>query len=195
MKSILFLTFLFVAAFSATSTAQNEFAGGAGLGGTKLTGDLGKGGSFGFNYYLEGKYFVTEHLAAGLEYNSAAVGYVDENSSTGMSYYGNKSFFAKGEYFLTTGKVRPYVGAAIGLSHLRTPEFIYTSGGKKHVIPSETKMNVGISPRLGLMLGRFGMEFNYTFSGKTPNTTVLNVSSSNKAFNFYAITFKYIYSL
>jgi hypothetical protein len=194
MKNFTIFTLLFALAMGVTPLmAQKNFAGGVGLGGSKLTGDLGKGGSFGLDYYLEGKYFVKDQLAVGLEYNSAAVGYASPGSLLGISFYGNTSVFAKGEYFFTTGKVRPYAGLGLGVAKLSTPELTFTSGGKTTTIPEESKINVGISPRIGLMLGNFGVEFNYTLSGKTPKSTVINVVTSDKAFNFYAITLKYIY--
>jgi hypothetical protein len=179
----------------ATVSAQRKLGFGAGLGASRLTGDLGSEGSFGLNYYLEGKYFLNEKLAVGLEYNDAAVGYASETATFGVSFYGNNSFFAKGEYFLTTGKVRPYGGLALGLARLSTPEITFTdSNGQSSTIESETKSNLAVSPRLGLMLGKFGLEFSYNLAGKTPKSTVLNVGTSDKAFNFYSINLKYTYT-
>jgi hypothetical protein len=179
---------------SCNLSAQHTIALGAGGGVSRLTGDLGKEGSFGLNYYLEGKYYLTPKLTAGLEYNSAAVGYGNDDSAFGVSFYGNTTVFAKGEYFLTTKKVRPYAAVGIGFSSLETPELSFTdANGNEATIESEKKGNLGISPRLGIMLGKFGIEFSYNIAGKTPESTVFNVSSSDKAFNYYAINLKYTY--
>jgi hypothetical protein len=196
MKNNIIFSLLAIILLATTSlSAQRKFAGGVGLGASKLTGDLGKGGSFGLNYYVEAKYFITEKITGGIEYNSAAVGYANEEALLGVSFYGNTSFFAKGEYFLTKSKVRPYVGLGLGVAKLSTPELSGTdaNGASVVLVPEESKFNLGVSPRIGLMIKNFGIEFAYNIAGKTPNSTTFNVATNNKPFNFYSINLKYSY--
>jgi hypothetical protein len=194
MNSKLFSILVVMTLFSVAVNAQNKYGVGASVGFSRLTGDLGKNGGFGFMYGLEGKYFLTEKLAVGLQFNSNGLIYKDSINLLGVGTYGNRQVLAFGQYFFTTGKVRPYGALALGYSGIKTPEIstIDSNGGQTLVIPSEKKANLGIVPSVGLMIKNFGIEFAYNLSGKTPKTEYQNVTSANKPFTFYTFRLKYV---
>jgi outer membrane protein W len=192
MKSKLFSILVVMTLFSVAVNAQNKYGVGASVGFSRLTGDLGKNGGFGFMYGLEGKYYLTEKLAVGLQYNSNALIYKDSSNLLGVGTYGNRQILAFGQYYFTTGKVRPYAGLALGYSGIKTPEITITSGTQTSKIASEKKANLGIVPSVGLMIKNFGIEFAYNLSGKTPKSELQNVSSANKPFTFYTFRLKYV---
>lgn len=184
--------------FTVTLFAQNnhKLTFAAGLGASKLTGELGKGGSFGLNYLVDAKYFFTNQLSTGIEYNSSAIAYGNKESIIGIRAYGADLYLAKADYFLSNKKVKPYAGLGLGVAKISTPEILATnaSGAMEVWIPAESKFNFVLSPRAGLMLGNWGLECIYNVAGKTPKSTQLNVSSSNKGFNFYTVSLRYSHS-
>lgn len=195
----MFNKILFTALFCLSLGAVNhiqaqKIALGAGIGMAKLTGELGEGGSFGLNYFLEGKYFLTDQFNVGLEVNSSGIAFGNEGSVLGVAAYGSREFLAKAEYFFLDSKVTPYAGLGLGLSRISTPEQTYTINSETTTIPSESKVNLGISPRVGLMLGGFGIEFTYNLAGKTPISEFSNVTASDKTFNYYTVVLKYAFS-
>lgn len=193
MKNRFFTTAFFLVLAVAGVSAQHKIGLGGGLGFARLTGDLGENGGFGFTYGLEGKYFLSPKLAVGAEYNSNVLVYKEESNFIDIGAYGNTQFLAKGEYFLMTKKFRPYVGLGVGLSQIETPEITITTDSGTSTIPSEKKSNFGIVPRLGFMIGGFGVEFDYNLSGKTPKSEYQNVNAANKSFTYYNIKLKYVY--
>jgi hypothetical protein len=168
---------------------------GGGLGAGRLTGDLGSGGSFGLSLNFEGSYFIKPKFAVGLLVGANALLYGNDSSIVGISAYGDRLILAKADYFFMDKVFRPYVTLAAGVGIISTPEITTTtSTGGTSTIPSEKKANLCISPRVGFMINRFGIEFGYHFSGKTPKTEYLNVATSNKAFTFFNIVLKYVYT-
>ncbi len=194
MKNLLTCALLMLGLMIVGNVNAQKIALGGGLGGAKLTGDLGEGGSFGLQYLLEGKYFFTDQLAAGLEYNGNAIAFGNDGGLFGVSAYGATLYLAKGEYFLTKGTVQPYVGLGLGLGQISTPEITISDGsGGSSTIPSESSFNLAVSPRLGVQISSFALEFAYNFSGKTPKSELQNTSVADMPFNFFNITVKYNY--
>lgn len=194
MKKHFFLIALSLALLTNLNAQDHQLAIGAGLGASFLTGDLGENGSFGINYSLEGKYFLTDQLPVGLEYTSHAIGYGDDSSLFGVSAYGATIVLAKAEYIPFSSKVTPYAGFGIGIARIETPEITFTnSDGTPSTIPSEGKTNLALSPKAGLALGNFKIEFAYNIAGKTPETEYINVEESDQPFNPWNLSFKYIY--
>jgi hypothetical protein len=165
-----------------------------GLGGSKLSGELGKNGSFGINYLLEGKYFLKENLSVGLIYDASIIGYKNEGSTLGVSAYTPVLWQAKADYYWGSKKIKPYVSLGLGLAKVATPEitFLDAQGNVNGTIPSEKKWNVAFSPRLGVLLGKnWSVEFAFNVAGKTPTTIYQNITSGNKPFNYSTLAFKY----
>lgn len=190
--SLIICLAFFAAPLLAQDKIIDKIAVGAGLGFCRLTGDLGEQGGLGLTYGLEGKYFLTEKFAAGLLFNRNGLIYKADDNFLSIGNYGNLQVMALAEYFLSTKKVRPYAGLGVGFSRISTPEITIQSGSQTTTIESEQKGNLGFAPRVGLMLGGFGIEFDYNLSGRTPKSVNQNVSASDKPFNFYAIRLKYV---
>ncbi len=194
MKNVMTCTLLMFGLLLGVNVNAQKIAIGGGLGAAKLTGDLGKDGSFGLQYLLEGKYFFTDQLAAGLEYNGNAIAFGNDGGLFGVSAYGATLYLAKGEYFLTNGTVQPYVGLGLGLGQISTPEITVSDGtGNSSTIPSESSFNLAVSPRLGVQISSFALEFAYNITGKTPKSELQNTTVADMPFNFYNITVKYNY--
>ena len=194
--------FLFIAAIAMMGglNAQSDahtISLGARLGGSSLTAELGENGSIGFTFALEANYHFTENLRAGLEYNSSAIGYGDDTSTFGISAYGSNLILAKGEYHFFTSKLRPNVGLGLGIATISTPELTGTDadGNTGVLVPSESTTNFAISPRLGVALGKFHIDFTYNFAGNTPESEGFNVDESGLAFNYWAVTLGYVYPI
>ena len=177
-----FLLLVAIISLSTSVSFAQKFAGGVHLGFSTLKGDLSGGG---LNWILEGKYFVTENLAVGAEYNSSIM---KAKGDLFSGWYGGKQFLAKAEYFLGDKKVKPYAGLGLGYASVATPEV--TVGTK--VYPAIKKGGFGLSPRLGLMLGNFALEFQYNIAGRTPKET--GVAQADKKFNFMTFNVGYIYT-
>lgn len=181
-KQLLFLAALCFFSINFVS-AQKKIAVGGHLGFSKLTGDLSGGG---LNWILDAKYYLKENITVGAEYNSSIMKAAGGSLLDG--FYGGSQFLAKGEYYFTTTKVRPYAGLGLGFAKVETPE--YSSGGTV-VYPSISRTGFSLSPRLGVMLGKFAVEFQYNVAGKTPKET--DVQQANKNFNYWTLNLGYVY--
>jgi Outer membrane protein beta-barrel domain len=195
MKNKIFKLLVCAIFLSCPAFAQHKIGFGGGLGFSRLTGDLGDNGGFGFMYGLEGKYFLTDKLAVGALYNDNILAYSEESNLLGIGSYGNTQVLALAEYFFLTKNFRPYVGVGLGYSQINTPEITITSGGQTSTIASEKKGNFGVAPRLGFMLKNFGLEFAYNLSGRTPKSELQNAASGDKKFSFTTFKLKYVYDL
>ncbi len=182
MKKQLTLLVTLVCISLGTVSAQ-KFAGGAHLGFSKLNGDLSGGG---LNWILDARYFITDNFTAGVEYNSSVM---KAGGDLLSGWYGGKQFLVKADYFLGSKKVKPYAGLGLGFASVETPEV--TVGTK--VYPAVKRSGFGLSPRLGLMLGNFALEFQYNIAGKTPIET--GVDQADKKFNFITFNLGYVYTL
>ncbi len=182
MKKQLLLLVALVCISFATASAQ-KFAGGAHLGFSKLKGDLSGGG---LNWIIDGRYFITDNFTVGAEYNSSVM---KAGGDLFSGWYGGKQFLAKAEYFLGDKKVKPYAGLGLGYASVETPTITVGST----VYEPAKRGGFSLSPRLGLMLGSFALEFQYNIAGKTPLET--GVDQADKKFNFMTFNLGYVYTL
>lgn len=173
-----------VVCLSLNASFAQKVAGGAHLGFSKLTGDLGGGG---LNWILDAKYYLSDKLAVGAEYNSSGMIATGDGD---LGIFGGKQFLAKAEYYFTDKKVRPYAGLGLGLAQVSTPE-VTVNGSVAYA--KVKKNNFSLSPRLGIMLGNFGVEFQYNLAGKTPKETSLG--QADKGFSFWTLNLGYVYTL
>lgn len=185
---------LFFCVQQSSYAQDHKLSLGGGFGAGRLTGDLGSNGSFGLSLNFEGSYFIKPKFSVGLLVSGNVLAYGNDSSFVNISAYGDRLILAKADYFFRDKKFRPYVTLAAGVGIISTPEITTTTGSGTTTIPSEKKANLCISPRAGFMINRFGFEFGYHFSGKTPKTEYLNVATSNKPFTFFNILIKYVYT-
>ncbi len=190
MKIKFIAMLFFCATFFNANAQQGTAAGGAFLGLANLTGDhFTDGFNIGLSYGIEGKYYLMDNLAVGLEISRNGLAFADSSALVGANAFGSPAIVAKGEYFFGSGNVRPYVGVGIGGNRISTPEF------EVNGVPvlAYNKFNLHVTPRAGVMFGGFGMEFAYHLAGKTPEVPERAFLSDQK-FNFYDIKLKYIYT-
>jgi opacity protein-like surface antigen len=190
-KQLLLLVAIVCLSVSASFAQKLAFGGHVGF--SKLTSkEIGRGG--GLNYLLEGRYFLTPQLSVGAEYASSAfLTFIIDAAGeelTDAELFGNKQFNLKANYNFLDKKVTPYVSVGLGYSGIKTPE--YSVNGQV-VSESVSKAGFGISPRLGLKLGGFNIEYQYNLGAKTP--VVAGSSFSDKKFNFWTINLGYVYTL
>ncbi len=187
-KQILLL--MAVVCLSTSASFAQKIAAGAHVGFSKLTGDLGGGG---LNWILDAKYFLSDKLAVGAEYNSSGMIATDGGGLLDAGIFSGKLFVAKAEYYFTDKKVSPYAGLGLGYSRISAPEYSITSGGNTTTYPEIPKNNFGISPRLGVKLGNFGVEFQYNIAGKSAVES--GPTYGGKKFNFWTLNLGYVYTL
>ncbi len=136
MKSILLISAMSL--IFSISQAQVEL--GVTVGAQIPTGDLGNGTKTGYGLNVVGKYFVKEDIAFGL--NLGYSRFKTDAEGVSFSIVPITGLF---EYYFSSQKVRPYVGADIGA---------YSFGAKVEymgISESESKIYFGFAPTGGLL--------------------------------------------
>ncbi len=112
---------------------------------------------FGFNFSVEPKYNITDHLAAGLKIEAAGFVFASSDGDEGGVLL-MRSYSLTGEYLLGTKKVRPYFGMAVGLYQ----PLGYSYDEDDEIYKTHLDSKIGFAPRVGIHLGHFrlGAEFN-----------------------------------
>jgi len=181
MKKTLFVSAMFILAFSAKTFAQNEgefkpFKVDVSTGYAIPMG--GSGAKGGVLFVVEPKYAVIPQLSVGLRLETAiTVAGVDVNSGTYNSTASAKaaaSYLVTGDYYFSNNDLRPFVGAGVG---------IYKTAG---VSISSSNPNVATGSKFGGMVRggieykhfRFGLEYNPV--GKT--TVAASSPSANDGY-------------
>lgn len=175
MKRIFFVLFSFIA-FSATAQEFKPFKVNLSLGFAKpLTGNA----SGGVLFAVEPKYGLSDNFDLGLRLESALIARgvtVNGNTTTG-DIAGLSSALITGNYLLSTGNFRPFIGAGVGI-------FSVASGGTISVTSGQTPQDVTFSSetkfggmiRAGFKTGHFvlGVEYN-----AVPTSTISTTSASS----------------
>jgi outer membrane protein X len=120
---------------------------------------------------LEPKYNFTDQLSAGLRLEASAfvVQDVKVGSGTGSTNVQQgaravTAIAAKGDYYLTTSSVRPFVGLGLGYYRIGAgSQSVSTSGtGTASVVQTAgSYRGFGVAPQLGLNLGGFRLAATY----------------------------------
>ena len=175
MKRILLVLFTLVT-FSAKAQEFKPFKVNLSLGFAKpLTGSA----SGGFLFAVEPKYGLSDNIDVGVRLESALVARgvtVNGNTTTG-DIAGLTSALLTGNYLISTGSFRPFVGAGVGV-------FSVASGGTITVTDGQTPQDVTFSSqtkfggmvRAGFKTGHFvlGVEYN-----AVPVSTVSTIQASS----------------
>lgn len=117
--------------------------------------DAGAAVNFGLNLSVEPKYNITDNIAAGLKVEGALFFTADDVDASLLTI---TSYSLTGEYLVGTGKVRPYLGLAIGLYK---PTF-YLTDLDDEIYKLSFDNTLGFAPRAGFQFGKFrlGAEYN-----------------------------------
>jgi hypothetical protein len=123
-------------------------------------------GSGGFGAVVEGKYNITDRIAAGLRLDGAVQfgGSVGSNTAS-INVGAVAAVLAKGEFFLTNSTVRPFVGFGAGMYALGG-QSVTTGEGSAGVTQAAGSV-FGMAPQLGLDLGavRLAATYNVLLGG------------------------------
>lgn len=128
---------------------------------TGLTGTLlPSTGRAGFGAIFEAKLNVHDQIAVGARFEGAVMfgGNLDEDDVT-ISIGALASTLLKGEYYLTTSTVRPFVGLSLGMYDIvsQTVE----SSDASTAIDQKAGRYFGVGPQLGFDLGRLRLAATY----------------------------------
>ncbi|MFK7808089.1 MAG: outer membrane beta-barrel protein [Saprospiraceae bacterium] len=194
-KNLLLALCLFVSAGLFAQISIEKGYAGAGLGFTKLTGDIAEGGSGGITAFVDGAVYLMPKVAVGVEGNFNLHGYQDADDN--LKFRSANLYLAKGEYYFLDKNFSPFVGLGLGLSTIVRDEvvgFDQATGEEFTILEEKTKFNFAASPRLGFVAGGFHMEYIYNFAGKTPAT---EFDEGGQTYNFWTISlgYRYIFEL
>jgi hypothetical protein len=160
--TVLVLTVLTVAGVNAQE--YKPFKLGLGLG-YAMPGGEGAGG--GVLFAIEPAYRVNDAIAVGLRLEWAAVvrGLSESVDSYDASAAAIGSYTINGNYYLSNGSFRPFIGAGVGLVKLAAVGVGVSTGGGSAGAAAETK--IGFYPRIGFEAGHFNLTLDYNIIGKT----------------------------
>ena len=169
MKRILFVL-ICITFMSVDVSAQDKKASfGLGVGGASasakdLDGIKDKG--FGFNFYINAMYNISDNLSAGFEYNANAVviGSIDPSFNAELKATRLNGYLLKGRYYLGTGSARPFGGVMVGLYNIKPGEISSTTGSLSILL--DPKIVFGFAPEVGVVFNNFQLATSYHFPGK-----------------------------
>ncbi|WPP48775.1 outer membrane beta-barrel protein [Catalinimonas niigatensis] len=161
MKKLLLsaLSMMLVVSF-ASAQDYKPFKLGLGLGFAKP----GNGGG-GVLFDFEPAYRINDDIAVGLRIESAIMAKVSPDGSE-ASASANASYTLNGQYYLTSSKVRPYVGAGFGIFSLAAVSVNDTNGE----IAGGSEF--GFYPRLGVDIGHFNINLDYNIISSTETMAI-----------------------
>ncbi|MEZ4907057.1 MAG: outer membrane beta-barrel protein [Saprospiraceae bacterium] len=195
MKKLTFAVIMMILSITAIN-AQFEIEkvfGGANLGYAKPVGAFNDYAKSGITYNIEAGYKFTDHLFAGVEYNSvltAALG-SEDNLFLDSKLLGVEAYYLKGWYTPLTGKFKPYVALAVGLAHYSEGD--YTDGNGNITTEGGKRLGLGGNLELGIALGGFNLSYSFNLSGKTAKEPVIypDIESVNITYHRFAIGYLY----
>ena len=167
MKKSYFITFFLTAIFTNCVFAQSElfrpFKVDTGI---EFNISTNEEASNGMGFYISPIYNPTDRLSIGPRFGFGYTGSGTINLGIGSVEVGAThmfSFLMLVDYYLSTERVRPFVGMGIGM-YKRSEATIKTSIGLVD-ISRNAKSNFGVKPRVGLNVGHFKMSVDYNFTG------------------------------
>ncbi|MBC8154830.1 MAG: hypothetical protein H7Z72_18190 [Bacteroidetes bacterium] len=181
------LSVLVLATFSATAQEFKPFKFNISTGYAKPT---GPGASGGFLLSLEPKYGLSDRVDLGLRLEVAAMARayrIDGDDAEG-EVKGAGSYLLTGNYLLSDGNFRPFVGAGVGLFSVGSSGFTVTNGMGVTDGDVAGGNKFGGMVRAGFKAGHFvlGLEYNLVprttgFISSVPGTNI-NYESDNSYF-------------
>jgi len=123
--------------------------------------DSGLSGSYvsasgrgGFGALLEAKFLAHDNIGVGLRLEGEVMfgGNVSNDGSVQMDLGAVGAMLAKGEYYIGTGPVRPFVGLSLGIYDVASQSI--SAGPNTTGIDQKAGRYFGVGPQLGIDLGR-----------------------------------------
>lgn len=152
------LASLVVCAWTAVAYAQDDpIRLDTGITGTYV----GASGRGGFGAVFEPKLLVHDQIAIGARLEAAVMfgGSIGEAGDTKMDLGAAAAVLAKGEYYATTGSVRPFVGFGLGMYDLASQSI--STGPMTASVDQKAGRYFGVAPEVGIDLGRLRLAATY----------------------------------
>ncbi len=171
----LYVLFLLCSTLVTVTQAQEyrKFKVGFGLG---YATSGGSGSSGGVLVTFEPAYRISDQLSIGLRLETAALtrGFSSSTFSSGgtVGVAAVGSYTVNGQYYLGSGKFRPFVGAGLGLFSLAS---VSVSSGGSSFDAAAAESKFGFYPRVGFDYGHFNMALDYNL---IPSTAVAGSSET-----------------
>ncbi|MGV8829734.1 MAG: outer membrane beta-barrel protein [Breznakibacter sp.] len=164
MKKIILLVTILAAGFSTSFAQLNYKAFKVDVGGLYAI-PTGDGVKAGIGFYVEPKYNLTDHIAAGFKMEWAIMGAEEvDGASVDISAIG--SYQVTGDYYFGTKKVRPFAGLGMGIYSLGTATIKANANEEADGIEGNLEADFGnkfgFAPRVGILMSHFriGLEYN-----------------------------------
>ena len=122
--------------------------------------------STGMGFYISPIYNASDRVSIGARFGFTYTGSGTINVGIGSVEIGATnlfSFLMVGDYYLSSERVRPFVGLGFGM-YKRSEATVRTGRGLVD-ISRNAKTNFGVKPRIGLNVGHFKMTVDYNFTG------------------------------
>jgi len=140
----------------------------------------GTGTQGGVTFTLQPHYRLSDDFALGLRVEAAAIGYKD-NTTGNINVSALASTCISGEYYLSKGGFRPFIGAGLGLfdqeSFSGNTNSSNNNSGGGGVSESQRTINFGAYPVVGFELGHFRMSAEYDFTGNGNNYAAFKIGT------------------
>lgn len=139
-----------------------EFRVGLGIG--YATPGAGEGAGGGFLAYLEPAYRATDQVMIGLRLEGAFVARGIEgisNNDVEGDASSIASYTLNSHYYFNNNKVRPFVGAGVGLYSLAAAKFDTRQNGDPDLDEIGAETRFGFYPKIGIDAGHFTMTLDY----------------------------------
>lgn len=175
MKKILLTSIAIIILGSVSSHAQTvrtfrPFKVGLGVG--YAVPGAGEGAGGGALIYLEPAYRASDEVLVGLRLESAIIARGVEgvgNNDVSGDASSNVSYTLNGQYYFSNEKVRPFVGAGVGLFSLAAVEFNTANSTEPDANEIGAETRFGFYPRIGVDAGHFNLTLDYNI---VPSTDV-----------------------
>lgn len=142
---------------AAQAANYNPIRVDSGLSGTYVSAS-GRGG---FGAVVEPKFSIHDQVSVGFRFEAAVMfgGSFGSDGSTKMELGAAAAVLAKGEYLLTTGTIRPFVGLGLGMIDIASQSV--AAGPMTAAIDQRAGRYFGVAPQLGIDLGRMRLAATY----------------------------------
>jgi len=141
---------------AAQAANYNPIRVDSGLSGTYVSAS-GRGG---FGAVVEPKFSIHDQISVGFRFEAAVMfGGSFGNDSTKVDLGATAAVLAKGEYLLTTGTVRPFVGLGLGVFDIVSQSV--EAGPMTSGVDQKAGRYFGVAPQLGIDLGRLRLAATY----------------------------------
>lgn len=166
-KVLVVLSLVLLVAFNSNAQDYKKFKVGLGLGYGAASGSGSKGGLI---FTIEPAYRLSDNFSLGLRMESALLtrGYSQSISGGSFDVAAIGSYTLNGQYYLSKGGFRPFIGAGLGVYSLAAVSATANGGGVSitaDVAAAESK--IGFYPRFGFDAGHFSMSLDYNLVSAT----------------------------